>query len=344
MDLSPAGGCGCKMRQGLLNELLAGMERDLGIGGPDFAAEDAGLLTVGQQEVLLTIDIQTPISPTVERWGAVAAVNALSDIYAMGGRPLGAVAFLGWPAGRSITEGRSLLNAGAKALRADGVALLGGHTITSEVPTFGYCVLGSPGRGGLMTVASGRVGDQLVLTKPLGSGVASSAEKAGIGSSVMYAAAHDVMVTSNGRAAEVAASHAVRCATDVTGFGLVGHAHNIAKASGLRARLSAGALPVIPGVVDTLASGFVPDGLLRNRADAENYTSWSSVDEVRRNVVCDPQTSGGLLLAVSGDSVVDLCYDLSASGVPAAIVGEFVEGTPGVVEVLPQIAASSPRF
>jgi selenide,water dikinase len=270
-----------------------------------------------------TVDFFTPVVDDPYAYGEIAAANALSDIYAMGGRPLTALAIAAFPQDgleRGIMH--AVFRGGFDTLRSAGVALLGGHTVQDPEIKFGYAVTGAIDPARILSNAGARPGDVLFLTKPLGTGVIATAIKFDRAAPAAVAAAVRSMRTLNRTAAEaMLAVPGVRACTDITGFGLIGHACEMAAASGVTLSLRAHALPLLPGAHD-LAPRHRTRGMNTNR---EHFAGWvrieSAVDPVVADLAYDPQTSGGLLIAVAADSADALAGALEAAGVQAARIG-----------------------
>jgi selenide,water dikinase len=257
-----------------------------------------------------TVDFFTPVVDDPEAFGAIAAVNALSDVYAMGGRPLTALSIAAFPETDFPPEwAAAIVRGGAAKLAEAGCALLGGHSVRDPEIKFGYAVTGLVDPARVFTNAAGAPGEELVLTKPLGTGVIATALKAGEAPAPVVAEATRVMLALNRDAAEAAARHGVRAATDVTGFALVGHALNVARHSALTLEIEVEALPWLPGALD-LALRFQPGGLKANRRAYEGSVGGSAGDERRRALLFDPQTSGGLLLLVPPGHAAGLLAEL----------------------------------
>jgi selenide,water dikinase len=262
--------------------------------------DDAGVFRLDDGTLLVqTVDFFTPVVDDPEDFGAIAAANALSDVYAMGGRPLTALSIAAFPEKDFPPEwAAAIVRGGLAKLQEAGCALLGGHSVRDPEIKFGYAVTGVAEPGALLTNAGGRAGDRLVLTKPLGTGVIATALKAGRAPAAAVEAATRSMRTLNRDAALAARRFACAAATDVTGFGLIGHATNIARESRLLLEIDLSALPLLPGARD-LALSSQPRGLLANRRQFEpGVEDAAAPDEVLRALVYDPQTSGGLLLLV----------------------------------------------
>ncbi len=298
--------------------------------------------------VVATVDFFTPIVDDAYAFGAIAAANAFSDIYAMGATPLFALNLVGWPRDPQMLEllGDTLRGGGDVARKA-GAFVLGGHSIDDKEPKYGMVAFGEVHPDHLLTNAGARVGDALVLTKPLGTGILSTALKRDLITESSMAPAVNVMTTLNAGAAEAmrALGETVHAATDVTGFGLLGHLGNLLDASGVSAVIHANAVPVFDGVADLIRKNVVPGGTTRNIEAADGFTRWGSdLTDVDRTVLSDAQTSGGLLIAVASSRVADLVEELRARETPvAAVVGEVVEKGARQIEVVAQGTPASRR-
>ena len=330
-SLSHGAGCGCKLPAAAIGPLLSGLAQraDPNVLVGFDKADDAGVYRLRDDLALIhTVDFFTPIVDDAVDFGRIAAANALSDVYAMGGEPVSAlnlVAFSLADLGQDTL--REILRGGEEvAARAD-VAVVGGHSIEDSEPKFGMAVTGVAHPDELLTNSGGQPGDAVVLTKPLGAGAVATALKRG-GEAPLDEAVR-VMTTLNREASRAARDAGAHALTDVTGFGLLGHLHELARASGLSAELEADAVPAIPGVMTLLedpAEGAIAGGTRRNRAHAETFTSFdSSVSEARRWLVSDAMTSGGLLAAVSPDR---------ADSIPGVRIGRLIEDQPGSISVL----------
>jgi selenide,water dikinase len=244
-----------------------------------------------------TVDFFTPVVDDPEAYGAIAAANALSDVYAMGGRPLTALSIAAFPEHDFPAEwAAAIVRGGERKLREAGTVLLGGHSVRDPEIKFGYAVTGLVDPERVLTNAAAAAGDVLVLTKPLGTGVVATALKAGRAPATAVEAATLSMSALNRQASEAALAHGVRAATDVTGFGLAGHASAIARESGVTLEIRLEDVPLLPGALD-LADGFQPAGLRANRREFEpRLAAPATADDRRLALIFDPQTSGGLLL------------------------------------------------
>jgi selenide,water dikinase len=330
-SLSHGAGCGCKLPAAdllpVLRSLAAVPDPRLLVGNE--TADDAGVVQVTEDLALVqTVDFFTPIVDDPYDFGRIAAANALSDVYAMGGRPLSALSLVAFPLERLGSEVLGeILRGGLDVVHSAGAMVVGGHSIDDPEPKFGLAVTGLVHPAEILTNAGGRAGDALVLTKPLGVGAISTAIKRGVpGAEALLPAAVETMVALNDRASAAARAAGAHALTDVTGFGLLIHLHELAEASGLAAEVDAAAVPAIDGVGDLLERGEgVSGGSRRNRAHAESFTTFGpEVPEWRRRLVCDAMTSGGLLAAVPAERAAD---------VPGPVVGRLVEGPAGAVSV-----------
>lgn len=275
-----------------------------------------------------TVDFFTPVVDDPFDWGRIAAANALSDVYAMGGTPLTALSIVGWPREELSLDLLAEVQRGAAEVLVEAhCTLIGGHSIDDREPKFGLAVTGIVDPETMLTNRAARVGDRLVLTKPLGTGLISTAIKRDRATSEQIEAGVMVMTALNRSAAEAAISVGVRAATDVTGFGLLGHLGEIAEASGVGAQIDHRWVPLLPGVEDLAEAGVIPGGTERNLASAGEFTRFGELAEVFKTILADAQTSGGLLLAVSPDRCDDLVTALGEAGtLAAAVIGEIVEG------------------
>jgi selenide,water dikinase len=282
----------------------------------------------GAPSLVLTTDFFTPIVDDPYTFGRIAAANALSDVYAMGGRPLWCLNLVGWPRGTlSLDDLAEVLRGGAEVVGQAGASIVGGHSIDDPEPKYGLVVIGEVAPEDLTTNAGARPGDQLVLTKPLGTGVIATALKAGSAPADVVEAAIRSMETLNAGAARAARAAGVRAATDVTGFGLLGHLQAMLTASGAGAELWAGAVPLLPGLRELVRAGHIPGGTRRNLdAVAGTAIFEDGVIEPDRVILADAQTSGGLLLAVHPDAAPTLLAALRREGtLAAAVVGVVTE-------------------
>jgi selenide,water dikinase len=285
----------------------------------------------------LTIDVFTPVVDDPYSFGAIAAANALSDLYAMGATPIAMLSFVGFPRDQlpwDVLE--QMLRGGVDKAHEAGVDVVGGHSVDDLEPKCGYAAVGTVHPQRVVSNAGGQPGDVLFLTKPLGSGVLSTAIKQQLLSAEAIAQVVEVMSTLNRGAAEAMLKVGVNACTDITGFGLLGHLHEMAEASGLSAVVRAGDVPILPGVLELIAEGVVPGGSRANEEFLQPFLQWQGGDPETRVALADAQTSGGLLIAVPKDRAADLAAALGAARTPVAVaIGELVEGPPGAIRVAP---------
>ena len=320
------GGCACKVPAERLSELLQGVPRaatgDAVLVGNDTLDDAAVVRLNAEQAIVQTVDVFTPIVDDPYDYGRIAATNAISDVFAMGGEPLFALAIGGFPGDLPGEDVSEILRGGADVAQAAGAPILGGHTITAAEPLYGLAVTGLVHPDRIWRNAGARVGDLLVLTKRLGTGIVANALRKGEVDEDVLAAAVESMTTLNRASAAALREVGPHAVTDVTGFGLLGHLRELCAASGVHARIASADLPLLPGVESLARAGLVPGGSQRNRTAADAYTDIAQgVDPVRALLACDAQTSGGLLAAVPGDSL-------------DWVIGEIVDGPPGRITLL----------
>jgi selenide,water dikinase len=330
-SLSHGAGCGCKLPASALHPILRGLPpiEDPAVLVGASGADDAAVYRLSDELALVqTVDFFTPIVDDPYDFGRIAATNAVSDIYAMGARPIMALNLVAFPLEALGGEVLAQIMRGAHdAVRAAGASIAGGHSIDDPEPKFGLAVTGVVHPDEILTNAGARPGDLLVLSKPLGAGVVATAAKRGLADDALIARATAVMCELNDQAALAARSAGAHALTDVTGFGLLGHLHELARASGLAAEVDAAAVPAIAGVVELLRAGadVVAGGTRRNRAYAETHARFAAeVDESLRWLVCDAMTSGGLLAAVPADR---------AGAARGVVVGRLLDGPAGQITV-----------
>ena len=299
-------------------------------------ADDAAVYRLNDATALVqTVDFFPPVVDDAFSFGAIAAANAFSDVYAMGGRPLLALNIVGFPVDlpKEIL-GRVLQGGAAKAEEA-GVLVIGGHTVDDAEPKYGMAVTGTVEPGRQITNAGARPGDALVLTKPIGTGIITTAGKREQVSADVLDNAVAVMSTLNKAASEAMVEVGVHACVDVTGFGLIGHLLGMLKASNVSAEVSFPDVPLLDGAESLAADGVVPGGTQRNRKAAETSVEWMpELREHEKLLLCDAQTSGGLMMAVVEDRKDALLAGLQSRGVSAAVVGRITDGTPRMVRVL----------
>jgi selenide,water dikinase len=300
--------------------------------------EDAALLRPeGGRPLVFTVDFITPVVDEPEAYGAIAAANAMSDVYAMGGEPQAALAIAGFPADQLPREILARIFRGGRDKAAEaGCAIVGGHTVADPELKYGLCVIGVVDPDRVLTQTRARVGDLLVLTKPIGFGIASQAIKNQLLSPADLDRVVSLMATLNKSAKDAALVAGAHAATDVTGFGLLGHLRHLVLGAGLAARLRARAVPVLDFVRPLALEGLAPGGSQKNLAYVEPTCRWAEgIDATERLILSDAQTSGGLLIAIPSASADELLAQLERRGAPArAIVGEVVAGEPGHIEIV----------
>ena len=337
-DMACGAGCGCKLGKDLLLDALRAMpaapDDPRILVGPE-SLDDACVYRLSDDLALVaSVDFFTPIVDDPGTFGAIAAVNALSDLFAMGATPTLGLAVCAYPSSGDPGLLAAILAGGARAALAEGCPVLGGHTLDDPEPKYGLAVVGTAHPDRLLTNAAGRPGDVLVLTKPIGVGVVMTARRAAAAGAATIAAAEDSMLRSNRAAAEAALACGVRAATDVTGYGLVGHLGEMAAASGTAAELDARAVPLLPGAAELAEAGHASGGLRRNREFARRFAEFApGLPGPLELLVCDAQTSGGLLLALPPEEQRALVGALARRGVTGVMVGRLVDGPPGRVVV-----------
>lgn len=332
-SLAHGGGCGCKIAPGVLTEMLARVPPgrpfvELLVGNE--SSDDAAVWRLNDTQALVaTTDFFMPVVDDPFDFGRIAATNALSDIYAMGGKPILALALVGMPINvlSPATIGR-ILEGGARVCAQADIPIAGGHSIDSVEPIYGLSVMGLVDPNRVMSNRGARPGDVLVLTKPLGVGILSAAYKQGRLDDAGYAALIATTTRLNSVGPSLAERDGVHAMTDVTGFGLAGHALEMARGSGVRIELF-DAPPMLPGVEALLDEG------VRTGASGRNWAGYGDQIEglgegLLRDLMTDPQTSGGLLISVAPEALAHVEFLLGGTGYSASVVGRVVEGAPGV--------------
>jgi selenide,water dikinase len=284
---------------------------------------------------VLTVDFFPPIVDDPFTYGAIAAANALSDVYAMGGRPVTALNVAAIPADLPPEILAQMLSGGAAKAAEAGVSVIGGHTVTDDEPKYGMSVIGYIHPDKIITNANAQPGDKLVLTKPIGTGIISTAGKAQEADPEVLSNAAKIMGVLNKGASEAMIEVGVHSATDITGYGLVGHAAEMARGSGVGIQLSPVAVPLIPGTLELLERGIVPGGTHRNLAGVLGSADWDdALTADQKLLMCDAQTSGGLLISVAADKCDNLIVALNAADTPAAaVIGSVTDEPSGIVRV-----------
>jgi selenide, water dikinase len=300
-------------------------------------ADDAGVYQIAPDVALVqTVDFFTPIVDDPYTFGQIAATNSLSDVYAMGGRPLSSLALVCFPEKADLEILERILAGGLSKMMEAGCTVIGGHSIRDEETKFGYSVTGLIHPKKVLANKGARTGDALLLTKAIGTGVISTAIKKEKAKSAWVDAAVASMTTLNKRAADVLAGkpYRVHAMTDITGFGLIGHAREIALASNVSFRISASRVPLLEGALECVRAGYIPGGLKANRDFAECVVHYEDgIPEEVRTLLFDPQTAGGLLIAVAADDVDQLARALTSAGVAAVEIGQVIPATKPLISV-----------
>jgi selenide, water dikinase len=331
-----AGGCASKLAPGSLRAVLETLplRKDANLLVGFDQSDDAGIYRIGEDRALVqTVDFFTPMVDDPWTFGQIAAANALSDVYAMGGSPLTALAIVCFPQDGDLDVLGQILRGGLSKLEEAGCTVVGGHSVGDTEMKFGYAVTGLIHPDRVYTNGGARAGDVLVLTKPIGTGVITTALKQGKAREEWVQSATRSMTTLNKSAAAIMAQHeGVHAMTDVTGFGLMGHGREMALASGAILEIETERVPLLEGALEAIALGAVPAGLLANREFAECMVSEEGeLDDALRKLMYDPQTSGGLLVSVDMEHAASLVRALESAGVAACAMGKVAAGKPGLV-------------
>jgi selenide, water dikinase len=340
---SHGAGCACKLAPQDLQRVMALL------GPSDFPPEvlvgpqtgdDAAVYRLpGGLALVQTTDFFTPIVDDPFDWGRIAATNALSDVYAMGGRPLTALNIVAWPIQELPVELLAqVLAGGAQVAREAGVAILGGHSIHDPEPKYGMAVTGLVDPERIVRNATFRPGDVLLLTKPLGLGILSTAVKRGVATVEQLAVAVATMTTLNRAASEAMLEIGPSAATDVTGFGLLGHLHIALRASGVAAQVEADGPALLPGTLELAGEGVVPGGTRANHRFVAEAVRWNGLPEPEQFVLADAQTSGGLLVGVPEARSEQMLGAMVARGVDARAIGRVVAGPAGAMTIHGRLA------
>ena len=334
-----AGGCASKLAPGTLSHILSRLPRqqdeNLLVGFE--TSDDAGIYRIDADHALVqTVDFFTPMVDDPFTFGRIAATNALSDVYAMGGRAITALAIVCFPQDGDAAVLEEILRGGLSVMQEHSCVVLGGHSVRDNEIKFGYAVTGLADPARVLTNCGARPGDALVFTKAIGTGVITTAIKQGKACQQWIDAAIASMTTSNRRAAGIAAGpeFEVHAMTDVTGFGLIGHAREMAIGSGVRLELDVAALPLLEGALEAISGGCVPGGLIANREFAECFTEdlpQTQIGESLRTLLFDPQTAGGLLISVPQANAASIVKELRDGGYAfAGQIGQVLSGPPKV--------------
>jgi selenide,water dikinase len=280
--------------------------------------------------IIVTVDFFTPITDDPYEFGLIAAANSLSDVYAMGGKPLVAMNVVGFPAELAVEMLGDVLKGGYDKAMEAGCLIVGGHTVDDAEPKYGLSVVGLVEPGKEVSNANAQPGDVLVLTKPIGTGIIATGAKAGTTPDDIMKQAVETMAELNKGAAEAMMRVGVNACTDITGFGLMGHLRGMVRGSGAGAVIRVSDVPVLPGTWDLLEKGTVPGGTFRNMSGVEDTVDWTeNLTEEQRLLMCDAQTSGGLLISVPKSKLDQLLTELETSGVQTrAVVGEITAENP----------------
>ena len=300
--------------------------------------DDAGVYQLRDDLALVfTIDFFPPVVDDPFAFGAIAAANSFSDVYAMGGKPLLALNIVAFPSSLPKDILGTILQGGYAKAQEAGCLIVGGHTVDDEEPKYGMAVVGTVTPGRQVTNAGAKPGDRLVLTKPLGTGIITTAAKQGVVSDKVLQGAVETMATLNQRASEAMMQADPHACTDVTGFGLMGHLEGMVRGSKVGAKIHLNKITVLPGVMELLAQGVAPGGTHRNLEGVEAITAWhSDISSEDKLLLCDAQTSGGLLISVAADKVERLLKELETRGVGnPRVVGEITDDPQPRIEVLP---------
>ena len=320
----------------MLSQLPPPTYRDPNVLGGFESGDDAAVYRISDELALvLTVDFFPPIVDDPFHYGEIAVANALSDVYATGGRPVTALNIAAFPRKLPADVVAKVLEGGQSKASEAQVSIVGGHTVDDAEPKYGLAVTGFVTPGKEITNKNAKPGDALVLTKAIGTGIVTTAGKAGVASPEVMAVAIESMATLNRGACEAMIEVGVNAATDVTGFGLLGHLHGMLKASGVAATVRRESVPVLQGALELLERGVAPGGTHRNVESLAEHVVWGDgISEIDRLLLCDAQTSGGMLISVPEERVEQLQAALKANGCHyAAVIGEIGTGTPGQISV-----------
>jgi selenide,water dikinase len=300
-------------------------------------SDDAGVYQISPDQALVqTVDFFTPVVDDAYTFGQIAATNALSDVYAMGGRPLTSLALVCFPEKADLEILERILAGGLSKMIEAGCTVIGGHSIRDEETKFGYAVTGLVHPKKILANSGAQPGDVLIVTKALGTGVISTAIKNSKAEAAWIDAAVQSMTTLNKQATELIASreYRIRAMTDVTGFGLIGHAREMALASSVGLGLFSKDIPILPGALECIRAGQIPGGLKANREFAECVVGYESgVSDELRTLLFDPQTAGGLLLSVAESDSEELVVEMQSAGIPARSIGKITESQKPLIRI-----------
>lgn len=323
------GGCSAKLDPKELSHLLADIPilKDNNILVDSSSFDDAGVYKINEDLALIfTTDFFPPVCSDPYTFGKIAATNAISDVYAMGGKPLMALNIVMYPQKKLPLHGlKEIMRGGSDVMIECGCITMGGHTIEDDVPKYGLAVIGTVNPKQMTTNASAKAGQILILTKPLGIGVAIAAHRMGMISDSHYNEAIETMIASNKKSAEIMNKYNISTATDITGFGLVGHARNIARASNVSIKIYSDEIPFISGTLDLISKGCIPGATFRNIKYAGDDLLLKCTTDFKY-LVADPETSGGILMCVEPSDAMDIINDLHNAGcLQSKIIGEVCD-------------------
>ncbi len=328
-ELVTGGGCAAKLGPSELSQAVRNLDLSAGHNDPNLLIgmenlDDAGVYKVGEGTALVqTLDFITPLVDDPYTFGQIAATNALSDIYAMGGRPITAMNVVCYPRGGDMEILGEILRGGLDKIRESGASLVGGHSVCDPEIKYGVSVTGLVDPAGIWTNSGARRGDKLVFTKRLGTGIIGTAIKQQAAPQAFIDAALKSMTTLNAEAKQQAESLDIHAATDITGFSLMGHLYQLARASNVVVALNSAAIPILPGALELAEQGLTPGGTERNRAYAAPHAHLApSISQPLTDILYDPQTSGGLLFALSSEDADTLVRIRQEKNQPVAIIGE----------------------
>lgn len=337
---STKGGCGCKIGPADLSQVIRSLPA--AVPNPNLlvgidTSDDAGVYKLNDELALVqTVDFFTPIVDDPYAFGQIAAANAISDIYAMGGTPLTALNIVAFPI-KTLDKQvlADILRGAGDKLKEAGITLVGGHSIDDNEPKFGLAVTGLVHPDQVRTNAGSKPGDKLILTKPIGVGILTTSIKKDKLNEAEVERVTAVMAALNKTPAQLMSAYEVHACTDVTGFGLLGHGSEMAKGSQVGLRLFSSEVPILPRVRELAEEGFVPGGTKNNFAHLQGSVTFpETMDQIDQWILCDAVTSGGLLISVAGDQAEKLLGELREAGVEAALIGEAVSEHPGHITVI----------
>jgi selenium donor protein len=332
-------GCACKLRPQELEKILqkVAITEDKNILVDTRNSDDAAVYRISEDKAIVqTLDFFTPVVDDAYTFGKIAASNALSDIYAMGAKPLFALNIVGFPSSRlpgSILE--QILKGASDIAEKAGISIIGGHTIDDPEPKYGMVVTGIAHPNHILTNDKAKKGDALILTKPIGTGILSTAVKRGLADEETIKIVNETMSQLNKRAAEIMENYPVNACTDVTGFGLLGHLHEMTTASNVEAEISLENIPILDKTVDFASSNLIPGGTYDNLDFLKEKLNWEEgISDIHKLILCDAQTSGGLLIAVPKQFAKDLLTQLQGEvHKKSSIIGFFTEENNNIINI-----------